>query len=315
VNRFVRGVLRRLPFTSGVMQQLAALQRQVHRQGLYPAGHYHSPIPDPRDLETGLHTAGRTAPEPEGIDLNLSGQARLLDQFEKYYADLPFPQRPAAEFRFHFDNDWFSYPDAIFLYSFMRLHRPARIVEVGSGFSSAVMLDTVDNFFEERPHITFIEPHPERLQSLLSARDHESVQLLSHRVQDVDRTTFGDLAAGDLLFIDSSHVVKCGSDLQFLLFEVLPRLAPGVLVHFHDVFFPFEYPRDWLAQGRYWNEIYFLRAFLSFNSDWEICFFNSYVQHAFSEHLQERMPLCLRNPGGSLYIRRRATPAAGVGRV
>jgi predicted O-methyltransferase YrrM len=313
VNRFIRGILRRLPITRGVMQQVVALQRQVHQQGFYPAGHYHSPIPAPPDVETGLQAVAHAGAEPAGIDLNHAGQALLLDQFEQYYADLPFPEHPAAGFRFHFDNDWFSYADAIFLYAFLRRERPARIVEVGSGFSSAVMLDTIDRFFEQPPRLTFIEPYPERLESLLSTRDVESTQLLPRRVQDVDASIFAKLAAGDLLFIDSSHVVKCGSDLHTLLFDVLPRLAPGVLVHFHDVFYPFEYPRDWLAQGRYWNEIYFLRAFLSFNSDWEICFFNSYVQAAFRERLQERMPLCLRNPGGSLYIRRRgmSAPVAG----
>lgn len=106
------------------------------------------------------------------------------------------------------------------------------------------------------------------------------------------------------MFIDSSHVVKCGSDLQFLIFEVLPYLKPGVFVHFHDIAYPFEYPSEWLLEGRYWNENYFLRAFLSYNSEWSIHFFTTYVYFRFGDLIREKMPLCTKNPGGSLYIQR-----------
>jgi hypothetical protein len=108
------------------------------------------------------------------------------------------------------------------------------------------------------------------------------------------------------LFIDSSHVLKCGSDVQFLMFEVLPVLAVGVVVHFHDVFESFEYPREWLIEGWYWNEDYALRAFLSYNAAWEISLFGNYAVNSFREFFAANMPLCLKNPGGSLYIRRAA---------
>jgi hypothetical protein len=115
---------------------------------------------------------------------------------------------------------------------------------------------------------------------------------------------FMSLQDGDLLFIDSSHVMKCGSDVQFLMFEVLPRLRVGVVVHFHDVFDSFEYPEDWLLKGWYWNESYALRAFLSYNAAWEIYLFGNYAVKTFAEFFKQKMPLCLENPGGSLYIRR-----------
>lgn len=119
---------------------------------------------------------------------------------------------------------------------------------------------------------------------------------------------FTALDSGDLLFIDSSHVIKCGSDVQFLMFQVLPNLSKGVFLHFHDVFYPFDYP-DWvLLEGRYWNELYFLRAFLSYNSEWKIYFFNTYVATVFKDYIQENMPLCLKNPGGSLYIQKNDVP-------
>jgi hypothetical protein len=99
-------------------------------------------------------------------------------------------------------------------------------------------------------------------------------------------------------------VLKCGSDLQVLMFDVLPRLPVGVFVHFHDVFDGFEYPREWLLDGWYWNEDYVLRAFLSYNSAWEIYLFGNYAVKEFGRWFANNMPLCLRNPGGSLYIRR-----------
>ena len=115
---------------------------------------------------------------------------------------------------------------------------------------------------------------------------------------------FLSLKAGDFLFIDSSHVLKCGSDLQLLMFEILPLLPSGVFVHFHDVFYPFDYPTEWLKEGKYWNENYFLRAFLSYNSDWSVSFFNTYVALAFNAFIKDKMPLCIKNSGGSLYIQR-----------
>ena len=166
------------------------------------------------------------------------------------------------------------------------------------------MLDTVDKFFSQRPEMTFIEPYPDRLISLFRDGDRERVRLIDKRIQDVPLDAFLTLESGDLLFIDSSHVLKCGSDLQFLIFEILPRLRPGVFVHFHDVFYPFEYPSEWLSGGRYWNENYFLRAFLSFNSEWSIVFFNTYAHWMFGDLIKEKMPLCANNPGGSLYIKR-----------
>ena len=126
------------------------------------------------------------------------------------------------------------------------------------------------------------------------------------KVQNIPMDTFAALNAGDLLFIDSSHVVKCGSDLHFLLFDVLPRLPVGVYVHFHDVFRSFEYLEEWLSSGWYWNEGYFLRAFLSNNNAWAIRFFNNYVRFAAEDFLREKMPLCVNDIGGSLYIQRTA---------
>jgi len=187
----------------------------------------------------------------------------------------------------------------------LRHLRPERVIEVGSGFTSALMLDTRDRFLDYRPQFTFVEPYSARLEMLLGQRDREDSRVIRRMVQDVPLEVFQSLAAGDVLFVDSSHVSKVASDLNHLVFEVLPALSPGVVVHFHDVYWPFEYPRRWIMSFRWsWNEAYLLRAFLQYNDCFEIMLFNSYAEHKFPELLQARMPRLLREPGASLWLRK-----------
>jgi hypothetical protein len=167
------------------------------------------------------------------------------------------------------------------------------------------MLDTNDLFLSKATAFTFVEPHPERLESLASAADLATHRLVRAAVQDVPQSLFDCLEANDFLFIDSSHVVKVGSDVGHLLTHVLPRLNDDVIVHFHDVFWPFEYPEQWFAEGRAWNEDYVLRAFLQFNERFEILLFNSYLAVHHSRSLQQHLPLALEDPGGSLWLRKR----------
>jgi hypothetical protein len=135
--------------------------------------------------------------------------------------------------------------------------------------------------------------------------DEKRMELIPRLVQDVDRGIFQELQANDILFIDSSHVSKAGSDVHLLVFDVLPRLASGVYVHIHDIFYPFEYPKNWIYDGRSWNEAYLIRAFLQHNSDFEIYCFGSYLDRYAQKDLAELLPTCLKAPGQSLWIRRR----------
>jgi hypothetical protein len=270
----------------------------------FPSGHYYSPVPNYADV---LAYVDAIKPQPDelpGINLNLAGQSELLQEYTGYYKDIAFPEKPTPGHRYYHDNVWFSYSDAIFLYCFLRKHALKRIIEIGSGFSSAAMLDTIDDIFTQSPEITFIEPHPDRLYELLKEGDKERISLIEKKIQDVSLDILLKLEAGDLLLIDSSHVMKCNSDVHYIMFEILPRLQPGVFVHFHDVFYPFEYPSEWLLKGWFWNENYFLRAFLSYNTEWKIIFFNTYMHYICGELIRENMPLCAKNPGGSLYIQR-----------
>lgn len=297
MKQTIKALITRVPF-------IKSLSEKVRKQGAFPAGHYYSPTPSEEDVLAYLKSRKKPNSDLPGIELNEMSQHELLNEYITFYEDLPFPREQTPGHRYYYENSWFSYSDAIFLYSFLRKNKPKRIIEIGSGFSSAVMLDTIDRFFSQRPEITFIEPYPDRLISLFRDGDIEQVRLIDKKIQEVPPDILLALGPGDFLFIDSSHVLKCGSDLQLLVFEILPRLQRGVFVHFHDVFYPFDYPSEWLTKGLYWNESYFLRAFLSYNSEWGIRFFNTYAHFMFGDLIKEKMPLCVKNPGGSLYIQR-----------
>jgi predicted O-methyltransferase YrrM len=271
----------------------------------FPSGHFYSPIPSLPDIrERDAAIFDHWPPELPGIDLNVEGQLALLDAFGPYYREIPFTAEKKEGLRYYFANRLYSYSDAIFLYCMIRHFEPRRIVEVGCGFSSAVMLDTNDAFFGGAIDLTFVDPDPKVLRKLLKPGDEGKVRLVRDIVQNVPLSTFEALEAGDILFVDSSHVSKTGSDLNRMIFEVLPRLARGVLVHFHDVFYPLEYPREMVYQGIAWNEAYLLRAFLQYNSAFQVAFFNTYLETFHRERVYSAMPLCEKNPGGSIWLRR-----------
>ena len=190
------------------------------------------------------------------------------------------------------------------LYSMLREARPRRIIEVGSGFSSAAMLDLNDHVLGGTVEFTFIDPDMRRLRPLLREGDAGRVTLIERRVQEVPLEAFAALGAGDVLFIDSSHVSKIGSDVNRLYFDVLPALAPGVLIHIHDVAGNLEYPREWLEEGRAWNEQYLLRAFLMHNAAYRVELFTGWLFNTRHAWFRDRMPLCARGGGGQLWLRK-----------
>ena len=268
-------------------------------------GHYYSPIPNLREVvDRKARLFDRSLRNIPGVDLNVAGQLELLNKLEPFYGEQPFDDAPSADRRFHFSNEYFSYSDAIILHCMMRLARPKRIIEIGSGFSSFVLLDTNELFFNGNIEITFIEPEDERLRSRLNENDLQACDIRAEQVQSTDLSLFAGLDKGDILFVDSSHVAKIGSDVNHILFEILPLLGMGVLVHFHDVFYPFEYPVEWIESGRYWNEDYMLRAFLQFNNTFKIRFWNHFLGTHHSDRIQTAMPLFMKNIGGSIWLER-----------
>ena len=226
----------------------------------------------------------------------------MVQRFKKNYAELPFKSDKQPNIRYQFENNFYSYIDGIVLYSMIRLYKPKRIIEIGSGYSSANMLDTNELFFNNQIDITFIEPYPEeRLNSLMKESDKNKTTLIQKDVQRVSLDVFKNLQAGDILFVDSTHAVKTGSDVNYILFEILPLLQSGVLIHFHDIHYPFEYPEDWVFSGFGWNETYFLKAFLMYNDQFEIQLFTEYL-HRHHEAAFVDMPFCIKGSGSSLWI-------------
>ena len=163
------------------------------------------------------------------------------------------------------------------------------------------MLDINDKFFDGKIEFDYIEPYPDRLYRLLSKEDKERYRIHVIKIQESSLDIFSQLLENDILFIDSSHVAKAGSDLVYILSDILPRLNRGIIIHFHDIFWPFEYPVEWHISGKAWNETYFLKAFLQFNKKFKIIFFNSQMKTLYPKLLLENLPLTLRNPSNFPY--------------
>jgi predicted O-methyltransferase YrrM len=269
-----------------------AIRAVVARPPYVPPGHFYSPLASGADVARALTWA-----DAPGVDLAEAAQLRLARRLAPRLAE------PLAGPRYRAGNSMYGPGDGSVYRAMLRELRPARVVEVGSGYSTAIALDVADEP-DGLPdlQITCIEPYPDRLLSLLGAADHARVRLISRPVQDAALSEFLALRSGDFLFIDSTHVVKAGSDVVWLFLHVLPRLPAGVIVHVHDVFWPFEYPAQWLHERRDWTEAYLVHAFLAGNQHWEMLLFSSWLWSCHPDlvpaHLAGEAP-------GSLWLRRR----------
>jgi hypothetical protein len=271
---------------------------------VYPPGHYHSPLLDIESLGPSQPNMAFDGVEFwEHIDLRPKEQRAYYEDLLDRFPFLPFPSQKTDDYRYFTDNGWFHFGDAFTLSGIIRKEKPRRIVEIGSGFSTAVMLDTLSQT-NQSAALTCIEPSPDRLRTLLSSDDKAALTILMQPIQEVLLSTFDLLDVQDILFIDSSHVAKIGSDITFILLRILPRLRRGVLVHFHDIFYPFSYPASWIRQGRAWNESIFLRAFLVGNRDFQVVAFNSFAGYCFPGLFRERLAGFLNEPGSGIWLRK-----------
>jgi hypothetical protein len=213
--------------------------------------HYYEPLPDFRSITTEQITRRRTYP---AIDFNWNEQLTLVNKLAAHRDEL-------RELQFDFDNGYFSGFDAAVYYSLIRHLQPQQIIEIGGGYSTQIASRALAR--NGTGKLTCIEPYPE--ERLLNP--DLTIDLVQKRVEQIDLDFFSRLEANDILFIDSSHTVKFGSDVCFEFLEVLPSLKPGVWIHVHDIFFPHDYPAEWLLNQRLaLNEQYLLEAFLAFNT-------------------------------------------------
>jgi hypothetical protein len=246
----IKRIIKALPGISLLVDQHdQALSERDRAVEFVPPGHFYSPIPSIEDVMTREKEIWRDQKKPHlhgGIDWNEEHQLALMEQFKNYYRDQPFGAYWNCSQRFYFENPSYSYSDAIFLYCFIRHLKPKRIIEVGSGFSSGLMMDTNQLLFGNSMSVTCIDPYPEVLRSVILPGDANLITLIEKPVWEVGSDVFTELRSRDILFIDSTHVSKIGSDVNYLFFEILPVLSRGVHIHFHDVFHSFEYPRQWI---------------------------------------------------------------------
>lgn len=295
----VQGIVVGDEFLALLMRQAFGKQSGSPMLAFAPPGHYYSSIPSIADVERWAAAKWLQPPEAlVGVDLNVDGQLRMLAALGPLTEGLAFADDRGGATRYWWDNDGFSPGDATVLAAMLMHYQPKRVVEVGAGYSTAVMLDVSERHLAEPPAIACIDPEPGRLRSLLRG---DEARLTVHEtiVQDLPLELFTTLEANDILFIDSSHVLKLGSDVSLLFLEVLPRLRPGVVVHIHDIATSFEYPPEWYDEGRAWNEAPALRAFLAFNQAFEILYFCDYMNRFQTEAVARQMPLALRSPKGA----------------
>jgi hypothetical protein len=290
-----------------IFRKIPPVKRLLRYQTLWEPGHYYSAIPGKSlALEAIDKDAGPFA--PKGIDLRDEAQLELLDELIPFMRESGFRnEEQISSHRFYNKNGIYGYSDALILEAMIRKLRPSRIVEAGSGFTSALMMDVNGKYFNNSVKLEFIEPYPERLFKLLTEEDLKNVTLRIQGLQTVDLAVFRELGEKDILFIDSTHVAKTGSDLLYLFFEILPILRSGVYIHFHDIFHRFEY-QAWHFEsynGFAWNEDYFLRSFLMYNKEFEIVLFSNYLDSTYKAHIQKLMPDYPLLTGAQLWIRKR----------
>jgi Methyltransferase domain len=286
--------------------QFRELFQNWERHGFHvtPA-RFNQPIPDTQSLP---ETLWSRPSELVGIDMNEATQLNLLESFSKFREEnQQFSTAKTQEHnRFYLGNGLFDGVDALVAYCMIRHFQPRLIIEVGSGFSSLVLGQAVEK--NKNSGLICIEPFP---REFLREGFPGLQSLIEKKVQGIGLEFFSQLVSGDILFIDSSHTVKIGSDVNYLFLEVLPRLNPGVIVHVHDIFLPFEYRRDWVMnEFRFWTEQYLLQAFLTFNCEFDVLLANYYLSHYHQEQLQAAFPDLPRWIGGSFWIRRK--PVAGL---
>jgi predicted O-methyltransferase YrrM len=273
------------------------------RMGLLPIHrHYYEPLFDPRELPPADERR-----ELPGIDWNIEEQLALLRRFDFHDELMALPVENDGSGRYHYRNDNFVAGDAEFLYGMIRLHRPRLIVEIGSGFSTLMAKAAVERNGAERGAApcrqVCIEPYE------MPWLERAGVEVVRRRVELVERTLFEQLGADDILFIDSSHIIRPGGDVLFEFLDLLPRLRPGVLVHVHDIFTPRHYPRTWLERElRLWNEQYLLEAFLTGNRDFKVIGALSLLAQRHRAELAKACPVFARDPSadpGSFWMVRR----------
>lgn len=266
----------RIPFSRAAYRRVGVFPiLDRYYEPLFQPAHLTRPLDEPRELP--------------GIEMNDAGQLELLSQFR--FADelRAIPDRATQKNQFAYDNEFYIWGDAELLYSMVRHKKPRKIIEIGSGQSTLLSLQAIRKNREEDPsyacEIVCIEPYENPWLAELD------VTVVRQLVEDLPDSTFTQLGQNDILLIDSSHVIRPQGDVVVEFLNILPKVAPGVLVHVHDIFTPRDYLKEWIVERmRLWNEQYLLEAFLTFNDRFEIVCALNYLKHKYPKETAAAFP-------------------------
>lgn len=269
--------------------------------------HYYEPLPDFSAITQEQVLQRR---ESACINWNFEAQLDLVKQLSTYGAEIQkLADEQVSSLKFDFFNDFYFELDAAVYYALLREIKPSKVIEIGCGYSTQIAAKAIAMNQQEGKagKIICIEPYPE--PQLLEA--NLEFQLINERVENIELKVFEQLGAGDILFIDSTHTVKFGSDVCREILEILPAIPGGVWIHFHDIFFPYDYPPKWLIEERRaWNEQYMLEAFLAYNSRFEVVLTNHWLSVDYPQEVAKIWPGVLKwkdpyHHCGSLWLRKK----------
>ena len=273
------------------------------KAGILPIrDHYYQPLINPKKHLTKSLRIDRNLP---GISWNVKEQLTLLKQFRFNQELLQIPLEKTDKLEFYFDNNSYLAGDAEYLYNIVRLKQPKRIIEIGCGFSTLMIQKALQenkkaNGEYECEH-TCIEPYE------MPWLEQLKIKVMRKKVEEIEPVFFTKLGNEDILFIDSSHVIRPQGDVLFEIIQILPVLNSGVIVHIHDVFSPKDYLDEWIFSHVLWNEQYLLEAFLTYNDHYKIIGAVNFLKHHHFDALAEKCPILAKNSNaepGSFWIQK-----------
>ena len=305
-NEVLLVMLSRLNFSDPEKQRKLFEKAEYYGMHILPV-HFYSPIPSRNEIASvPIQRKFDHVPNLAISRLELSELMKQLVPYFSELSDLPVNSTPESGDEFYWTNSTFGPIDVCLYYSLIRFLKPDRVVEIGGGFSTLIALKALKK--NQTGKLQCIEPFPAPM--LKKLHQEGSIDLIIDKVQSTSLEVFSSLKTNDILFVDSSHVSKFGSDVNFEVFYILPNLQKGVWAHFHDIFYPSDYPRRWVEDLRlFWNEQYLVLAFLAFNSNFRIRMPNHFLAQEMKDHIEPHLPYINQSQiksevGGSLWIER-----------
>lgn len=281
----------KMPLTAAVFKKM----------GVFPiVNHYYEPMYDMSGIE--INNKPRNLP---GLDFNISEQIKLLKSFDADSIPNNWKDEANNDISFSLNNRNFGAGDADLWFHIINYFKPKKIIEIGSGKSTLVAREAVVNISKTEvdyqcDHVC-IEPYE------MPWLEKLDIEIKRSKLEDLDISIFKSLGDGDILFIDSSHIIRPSGEVLMEFLEILPQLASGVIVHVHDIFTPRDYPEKWLKDPRFWNEQYLLEAFLSHNDKWTILLANNSLAYDQPDLMEKHCRYFKngRDKPGSFYMRRK----------